>query len=735
MLRRIAVASALIILCAASILRVARPPSAVPANAPDTTFSAERALVHVKQIAQRPHPMGSADHDRVRDYIQRQLLAVGLPAQIQHTTAIGTRYQQVGRVQNILARVPGKEPNGKAVLVMVHYDGVEAGPAASDDGAGSAALLEMLRALRSSKRPLTHDVIALFTDGEESGLLGSAAFVREHPWAKDVAVVLNFEARGTTGRSFMFETGPGNLDAARALRSAGNATAGSVYATIYRALPNDTDLSELAVLRLPALNFAFADGVERYHTSRDDVAHLNPGSLQHHGSQMLAMTRTFANGQLPRPRTGDAVFFEMPVVGLLVYPQSLELVLAIVALVLVVVLVVRDRRGVSAGFLAAIVALVLSAVVAWIVGGRLGGPAVWSGLFAVAIVLLALAATALCVAIARKWSTPRGLHIGAMIVWLILSLAVSLKSPGVGYLFTWPLIFAAGAELLTRGREPARWIAVFVALFMLAGFIYGVSVVMLGLTGTGGIALAVVASLIALLVLPQLEIVAGTTRWAMPISLAVAGLAILVIGWLTVHPTADHPLRSALVYAEDASSGDAWFGTLGRVPNDWTRQVLGHGATTGSAWITSLSGNGGRFTGRRIQRVQLPAPSATLVSDSAVGSLRKLRLRLTAPVGTTALRMRASGAEVVASSIDGRAVDTTRYRSRTHDWVMEYWAVPDTGATIELTIPAGKHIGFELAARQSGLPSLSGMSIPPRPSYVVPSQTGDISVVYRQWRF
>src|SRR5204863_3740565 len=143
--------------------------------------------------------------------------------------------------------------------------------------------------------------------------------------------------RGTSGRSFMFETGPGNLDAARALRSAGDATAGSVYATIYRTLPNDTDLSELAVLDLPALNFAFADGVERYHTSHDDVAHLNRGSLQHNGSQMLSLAQTFASGTLPRPVTGDAVFFDLPIVGLVVYPEGLSLPLAIRALVLTAV--------------------------------------------------------------------------------------------------------------------------------------------------------------------------------------------------------------------------------------------------------------------------------------------------------------------------------------------------------------------------------------------------------------
>ena len=170
----------------------------------------------VEAIAVRPHAMGMPDHDRVRDYIMSRLVALGLKPQLQTTTAVGTRYQEAGRVQNILAWMPGASTTGKAVLLVVHYDGVEAGPAAADDGAGCAALLETLRALRARKEPLAHDVIALFTDGEEAGLLGAAAFVREHPWAKDVAFIMNFEARGTTGRSYMFETGQGNRDAVSA---------------------------------------------------------------------------------------------------------------------------------------------------------------------------------------------------------------------------------------------------------------------------------------------------------------------------------------------------------------------------------------------------------------------------------------------------------------------------------------------------------------------------------------
>ncbi|MEO8911222.1 MAG: M28 family peptidase [Gemmatimonadaceae bacterium] len=734
MKKRIGVALGLLLLCAVSILRVARPPRALPASAPDILFSAERAMRHVEQIAQRPHPMGTADHDRVRDYIVGQLSALGLQPRIQRATAIGTRYQEAGQVQNILARLPGSNPNGKAVLVMAHYDGVEAGPAAADDGAGSAALLETLRALQARRVPLTQDVIALFTDGEESGLLGAAAFVREHPWAKDVAVVLNFEARGTSGRSFMFETGPGNLDAARALRSARDATAGSVFATIYRLLPNDTDLSEIAVLGLPALNFAFADGVERYHTSHDDLAHLNPGSLQHHGSQMLAMTRTFGTEPLPRARTGDGVFFDLPFVGLIVYPVGLELPLAILAFVLVAVLVVRDRKGVGMGMLAAVVALVASAAVGAIVGGMFKGPAVWSGLNAAGIVLLALAVTTACYSVGRRWSAPRGLHVGALIVWLILALLFAVLVPGVSYLFTWPLLFVAAAALLARGREAGEWIAAAVTLLILSGFIYGVSVIMLGVTGGGAIALCVVASLIALLLAPQLEIVAANARWSAAAWLAGAGVVFLVIAALTVQPSSDHPLRSALVYAENADSSDAWLGTFGGSMGAWTRDAIGE-ATPTPAWTSRLSEGTGRFIGRKVQRVALGSPNVTLIGDTVTDGARRVTLRVSAPAGTTGLVMHAQGAKVLASSIDGRDVDTTRYRHRTRDWTMQYWAVPDTGALVVLSIPAGGHIDFDLAARQPGIPKVPGLTIAARPPYVVPSQTGDVSVVYRAWRF
>jgi hypothetical protein len=65
---RVVIALLFVALCFVFAVRVSRPPAAVPASAPATAFSAERAMRYVLAIAQRPHPIGSAEHDRVRDY-------------------------------------------------------------------------------------------------------------------------------------------------------------------------------------------------------------------------------------------------------------------------------------------------------------------------------------------------------------------------------------------------------------------------------------------------------------------------------------------------------------------------------------------------------------------------------------------------------------------------------------------------------------------------------------------
>ncbi len=744
----------IVLLFAFAVIRISRPPAPVDASAPSSSFSSERAMRHVRAIAQRPHPMGSADHDRVRDYVVAELTRLGLAPQVQRATAVGTRYQEAGRVENILMRLPGRQAGGKAVLLMAHYDGVEAGPAAADDGAGSSAILETVRALRAGP-PLTHDVIALFTDGEEAGLLGAAAFVREHPWAKDVGVALNFEARGTSGRSFMFETGPRNLDVARVLRAAPNVSAGSDFTTVYRALPNDTDLSELALLDVPALNFAFADGVDRYHTTHDDVEHLNPGSLQHHGMQMLALARAFGDGPLPRPRTGDGVFFTVPGLGVIAYPEGWALPLALLAVVLVAVLMLRLRReprwgiGIllgSAGFVASIV---LSGALAYVVGALLervhgalpwGGAPAWSGVHWAGVAMLAFAVGTALYALARRRATAAPIHAGVLDVVGAISVAVAILAPGLSYLFTWPLIAAVLAALVSgRSDETMHamrglpiWIAALVVTSLLVPIAFAISAVMLGVTGSGGIVAIVLVTIIAWLLAPLLEVLTVGSRWSTPAACAAAAVALFVAGFITVRRSSDHPVASRLAYVTDADGTDAWLTTSAGMAraSDWTRNAISPSTGT-PAWLARATGTRS-LVGRAVPRLPLGAPNATVLADSAVGGTRHITVRVDAPRGTIAIAMRMSGAPVLSAAIDGRVIDTTRFRRRTADWTLQYWAPSDSGATLALTLPAGGRPVLELTARRDGLPSLEGVAISPRPNTVVPAQSGDVTLVYRR---
>jgi hypothetical protein len=744
-LRRAGLTIAAILALSAVLVRDAsRPPRAVPAGAPPTVFSAERALDHVRQIAQRPHPVGSPDNVRVRDYLLSQLRALGLEPQLQDATGVGTRYAAAGRVQNVLARMPGKSPGGPSVVLMAHYDGVPGGPAAGDDAAGTAAVLETLRALKAGQ-PLAHDVIAVITDGEEAGLLGAAAFVREHPWAQDVGVTLDFEARGTTGRSVMFETGPGNLDVARVLRTAGDVSATSLLVTVYRTLPNDTDLSEIAVLGKPAMNFAFADGIERYHTAHDDITNLDLGSLQHHGSQMLTLARAFGDGPLPRPVTGDAVFFDLPLIGLVVYPESWALPISLIGTALVLLALFRVARqqrhwvrDVSLGVGGILLTIVVAACAAYFVSTTisrvhrsmsLGGTPEFRGIYTAAIVLLALTVALGVWAIVRRWATVEAAHVGALIVWSVITHFTTSMVPGASFMLAWPLIVGALAAL-ARGHVVVLWIATIVAAAVIEPIVYAVSVVMLGMVGPGGIAAAALVSLLAWGIAPQLEAMSGESRWkAAAVSLLATAL-LIAVGLVTVRSSPEHPIPSQLVYVQDADSTDAWLTAAGPLATELVATAAGGSNPPG--WLTrSYGGGGGRSVGYApVPRVQIEPPTVTTLTDSALGNGRHLVLRVRAAAGTGEISLRARGATVLTASVDGRPIDTSRYRARHTGWRLDYSAPPDSGFTLALSLPRGD-LTLDLVARRAGLPQLNGVRLPSRADDVVTVQRGDFTAVHR----
>jgi len=104
----------------------------------------------VTAIAGQPRPLGSPASDAVRDLLVDRLRAEGLDARVM--TSVGANgfggEATVGRVDNIVATLPGTDPTG-AVVLAAHYDSVAAGPGAADDGVAVAAVLETVRALRT----------------------------------------------------------------------------------------------------------------------------------------------------------------------------------------------------------------------------------------------------------------------------------------------------------------------------------------------------------------------------------------------------------------------------------------------------------------------------------------------------------------------------------------------------------------------------------------------------------
>ena len=743
----------LLVMCIGAMLYATSVPDVARATAPPTSFSAERAMTHVRVLAQRPRPIGSEAHAAARAYLLSQLTTLGLTPVVQHATAIGTRYAEAGSVQNVLARLPGTRAGGKAVLLMAHYDGVAAAPAAGDDASGSAVLLETLRAIRAGG-PLQHDVIVLFADGEEAGLLGAAAFVREHPWAKDVGITMNFEARGTRGPSFMFETGPGNLDVARVLRGVRGVRATSLSTFVYRRLPNDTDISELAVLNGPALNFAFIGGVDRYHTAQDDVAHLDPRSIQHHGNSAVVLTRAFGNGELPRPTTGDAVFFELPVVGLVAYPERWALPFAVLALLPLVLAVVFARsrdplrvRGALLGAAGAVAALALGVVVAvalarlleWIHLAIGSGSPRLSGIYAAAIALASFAVSAALYAVVRRWAPPPSLHFGALALWAMASLLLAVVAPGVSFLFTWPLFgVATGFAALRRSHKPGMAVSAIgwaVAIFLLLPTTYTMAVVALGLDSTGATIIAVFTALAAWLMSPLFEPTAAGP-WLTAAIATAAALVLIMIGASTVRTDDDHPVGTAFGYGVAADEGGAWLGAA--ATTRWARVKLREGMRTDETrapapeWFTRYFSATGGVT---IPGVKLGTATVRIVSDSALPTERRVVVHVTPAPLTQSIALSMDSGTVRSATIDGRLADTTRYRYRPRGrWFMEYFAPPDSGFTIAFAMPLVAGPTLSLTSFFGGIPEPARQRLPARSPGMIPIQRGDVTLVQQRVR-
>jgi hypothetical protein len=302
------------------------------ADAPDVIFSALRAEALLRDLLREgvPHVSGSPYNLVVRNRLIAQLESYGYETEIQSRFHCNAWYGTCSPVDNVIAIKPGTKAKN-ALMLTAHYDSGWTGPGAADDGAGMAAILEIAR-MAADFPPFENDIVFLFSDSEENGLIGADAFAKHHPLIDKVKAVINLEARGITGSSAMFETGDGNRRMIRLLsQHVDRPVANSLTYEIYKRMPNDTDYTVYKRKGIPGVNFAFSQGVAGYHSVIDDPDHLDMGSLQHHGDNAWGMLNALADRNLDRISSKeDAGYIDVFGIRLTHYPESIALGLALV---------------------------------------------------------------------------------------------------------------------------------------------------------------------------------------------------------------------------------------------------------------------------------------------------------------------------------------------------------------------------------------------------------------------
>ncbi len=738
------------------LLRMA-PPAPKGTDAPPDTFSAGRAMAVLEELLAegQPHPVGSAANERVRARIVARLEALGYEVEIQETVVCrdwSGASATCAPVRNVVTRLPG-QGDGPAVALMAHYDSVGGGPGAADDTSSVSEILEIARILKA-EAPHRNPVLFLFTDGEEVGLMGAQGFVDEHPWAQDVGVVVNLEARGTTGQSLMFETSDGNAWLLDAYASAvPRPSANSLSYEIYKLLPNDTDLTIFKEAGYAGLNFSFIGHPQHYHTALDRVENVDPGSVQHQGDSVLAVARELAARDLTDPPPGNAVYLDLLGFFVLKWPANWTLPLALVPTLLLVasaVRLVRQRDLSVGGLLLGSLAALLSVVLPILLGlglvaliGTLGdGPQPWWA-YPLPTRLALWAGALLCGGLVAAGLGRRaglwGLGLGAWLLWSLLAVVLSLALTGAAIILLVPAFVAALLVALVAwsrlaGSATAREVAFGLAAAF-AGLI-GLGLALMFEMATGfdlnpSITLTVglvVAALSPLFALPD-----GRTGLRRGLILASGTVMVgAVVAALLIPPYSENSPQPVNVYhVTDAERGTAQW--VSAPYEDATPDPL-RGQFNAEP-VALFPWSEATFLTRQAAPTGDPPPALEIVADEPAGAGRAVTLRLRSPRGADEIDLLLPVDRLESLSAAGRPLPVAAKDS----WNGYYnlWCYGRRCDGLEVTLRLSGADPFEAIVidYSLGLPPEGVALLQARPATAVSYQEGDLTVVWRRVDF
>jgi nitroreductase len=722
-----------------------RPPSPLPSSAPAGVFSAERALPQLRRFLAAagegvPHPAGSEANARVGAEVVAAFRELGVDPRVDRSVTCN-RYLTCTPVSNVVARLPGIG-RGPPVLVSAHHDSVPAGPGAGDDASGVAIALEIARALRAE--PAATDVILLVDDAEESGLGGAEAFLRD-PAAREVGAIVNLEARGTGGPSLLFETAGAEARVARAAATLRHPVGSSLFSTIYGTIPNDTNLTVLRSLGVPGANLAFIDGAVRYHTPRDDLAHLDPRSVQHQGENALALVRALAR---PVDLDGEAVWFDLLGRWVVRFPERWALPLGIASFLLAVAGVLADARrgrtgsgGAAIGAMAVPVSIVAAAALGYGAGRALGLDPIlrpWvanPGPLVAAFVLAGIAGGLLPAVLAGRWTSPDGLR-AATRLWLAAG-AVGLAAtlPGASFVLLVPALVAGAGGILgspggraRTGGDLATLVAAGLVLLPPAWLLY---------PALGHAAGPAVAALVAIVALPLASLAAALPLRARiasvfaPVALSGTALAVAL-----VLPVADVDAPERLVVYFHQEGGKARIlasSDLGRLPPE----VRAAAPFSVAAEVRLGWGTLRPSFEAPVAPLPVPGPEVVVPREARDGERVRWSARLRSARGAGEIQV-AVPPEVKIHSfrVDGTPVPPPVPKlARWYGgwWVYRLSSGPE-GIEVEMTASAPGPFEIVVADQSRGIPPSAAAVVSARPPWVVTQQEGDVTLFTRRVR-
>lgn len=744
-----------------------QPPSPLPATAADSLFSADRAAGYIRDIARGPHPLGSRANLKVRAYIVRQLDALGLHPRLDTAVVTGS-YRGIhyaASVVNIIARIPGTA-NTKAILLMAHYDSVPTGPGASDDGSGVATILETLRALKAS-HPLKNDIIAVFTDGEEVGMMGGQALTENKSLMKQIGVALNFEARGTNGPSLMFETSNDNGWLIKQLAmSAPDPVATSLSYDIYKHLPNNTDFSWLKAKGVAGMNFAFIGDLDHYHSELDNYSNINESSIQHDGSYALALARHFGGISLPGPKAENEVYFNFFWPPFVHYSESFAIPLSALAAFVFLLTMYAGIKKKTIKLFKTVVSILLPLLPLIVTGTGtfflwkvlqasfpesshfLFGVFYYDAIFLCAIVAAALAIASVYYILLRKFFRSSEMAMGSLFWWLVLAAVATYYLPYGAYIFQWPLLFSSLALLIFFVTAKSDFRSPVMMLIFLVCAVPGIYFAtqtsylleMTGLLPAVAAAIVILSVLTLITLLPHVAIISAPNKWLLPAGVFVAAVVLGTVAILSHHIDAHHPNTDSIDYALDANDSTAYWLSFDDSSDVWTSQFMQRPVALDSLPDFFHGGNAPSLAAKAAL-ASIPPVSVRLVSDTASRGAQFITVLVRSPERASPIVLKADSAtQVISASVDGRPIQDSSAifpSANAARWILYYYGLPDSGSTITFVIPAGEQLRLTTVQTVAGLPEAGGLPYCPRPASMMPRPfvTTDASLVMKSYTF